>query len=99
MLAAMEVMLYLTHHLLIDGNQKKLIEIFQGVNGNCKDLRIHMDALAEMVKMRGGLQGLGWSGVLHMFISWLVLSETKFWAIPTNQALIYFTGKISYPPQ
>lgn len=40
------------------------------MNGNCGNLQIHMDGLAEMVKMRGGLQELGWSGVLRMFISW-----------------------------
>ena len=38
--------------------------------GNYKELRIHMDGLQRMVNMRGGLQSLGWGGVLHMFISW-----------------------------
>ncbi len=40
------------------------------MNGDCEELRIHMYALAKMVKMRGGLQELGWGGVLLMFISW-----------------------------
>lgn len=26
-----------------------------------------------MVYMRGGLQSLGWGGVLHMFISWYLI--------------------------
>lgn len=40
------------------------------MNGSCADLQIHMEALAKMVELRGGLQQLGWGGVLHMFISW-----------------------------
>ena len=40
------------------------------MNGNHKELRIHMNGLVKMVEMRGGLQELGWNGVLHMFISW-----------------------------
>ncbi len=44
--------------------------VYQNLNGNAKDLQIHMNALAKMVEMRGGLGALGWDGVLHMFISW-----------------------------
>ena len=44
--------------------------VYQNLNGNAKDLQIHMKALAKMVEMRGGLGALGWDGVLHMFISW-----------------------------
>ena len=40
------------------------------MNGNFEDMRIHMNGLVKMVEMRGGLQELGWNGVLHMFISW-----------------------------
>lgn len=38
--------------------------------GNYKELRIHMNGLQRLVYMRGGLQSLGWDGILHTFISW-----------------------------
>ena len=38
--------------------------------GNYKELRIHVNGLQKLVNMRGGVQSLGWGGVLHKFISW-----------------------------
>ena len=35
-----------------------------------KTLRVHMDAIAWMVKERGGFGELGWSGILQRVISW-----------------------------
>ena len=32
-----------------------------------------MKGLQRMVYMRGGLNRLGWDGVLHMFISWYLV--------------------------
>ena len=34
------------------------------------DLRVHMDAIAWMVKERGGFGELGWSGILQKVILW-----------------------------
>ena len=54
------------------------------MNGNGKELRLHMNALERMVNLRGGLQSLGWNGVLSMFIGWFVnsvnrhISETNY---------------------
>ena len=45
--------------------------LVQSLCANYDEFRIHMNALQQMVKMRGGLKQLGWGGVLHMFLSWL----------------------------
>lgn len=45
----------------------------QIINGNLKDLNLHMDALKKMVTLKGGLQALGMHGVLHMLISWYLV--------------------------
>jgi hypothetical protein len=38
-------------------------------------MKIHMNALAQMVRIRGGLEQLGLGGILHMFITrWLFRS-------------------------
>lgn len=50
--------------------------------GNAAELKIHMNALTKMVYLRGGLQQLGWSGVLHMFISWQDLLYSSILAQP-----------------
>lgn len=47
------------------------------MTGNLDELRIHLSAVAKMVKMRGGLQNLGWQGVLQMFLSWWVQLTTR----------------------
>lgn len=39
------------------------------MSGSRADLRIHTEAIARMVELRGGLQQLGWSEVLRMCIS------------------------------
>lgn len=39
------------------------------MNENTTDLQIHVEALAKIVELRGGLQLLGWSGILQIFIS------------------------------
>ncbi|KFZ09186.1 hypothetical protein V501_05677 [Pseudogymnoascus sp. VKM F-4519 (FW-2642)] len=46
-----------------------LMAIYEIINGNLKDLNLHMDALKKMVTLKGGLQALGMHGVLHMLIS------------------------------
>ncbi|KAI4126627.1 MAG: hypothetical protein LQ347_004909 [Umbilicaria vellea] len=50
--------------LLMCTDEKKLM------NGNFEELKIHLDALEKMVRMRGGYKALGMSGVLHMVASW-----------------------------
>lgn len=47
-----------------------MLTALESISGSHEDLRIHMDALQRMISMRGGLQRLGWEGVLHMFIAW-----------------------------
>ena len=47
-----------------------MLTALESISGSHEDLRIHMDALQRMVSMWGGLQRLGWEGVLHMFIAW-----------------------------
>lgn len=54
-----------------------LIIRLQSATGTHHDLSVHMDALEKMVRMRGGLQQLGWDGVLQMFISWWVTTRNK----------------------
>lgn len=49
--------------------------------------------------MRGGIQNLGWDGVLHMFISWYILSlPSQAWP-PCNGVLTHDLGKSYCPPQ
>ncbi|KAL6716637.1 hypothetical protein ACLMJK_006205 [Lecanora helva] len=43
---------------------------FESLGGNTEELQLHMKALKRMVALRGGLEGLGWKGVLHMIIAW-----------------------------
>lgn len=45
-----------------------------------------MEALTKMVDLRGGLDSLGWSGVLHMFISWCALPPLVI-DLKTNERL------------
>ena len=48
-----------------------------------------MNGLQKMVYLRGGLQSLGWDGVLHMFISWysipLAWPSARTWLDPSEQ--------------
>lgn len=48
------------------------------------DMSVHMDALEKMVRMRGGLQQLGWDGVLQMFISWQDLLSSAILSTPPH---------------
>ena len=52
----------------------------ESIQGNYQELRIHMNALTKMVRMRGGLQEL--SPTLHMFISWQDLLFSAILAQP-----------------
>ncbi|CAD6580673.1 MAG: hypothetical protein ASARMPRED_000295 [Alectoria sarmentosa] len=54
-----------------------MLAAMESILGNYKELRIHMSGLQTMVHMRGGLQSLGWGGVLHMFISWQDLLSSE----------------------
>ena len=42
----------------------------QRMNNNLKEMQIHVTAMVKMVKMRGGLDRLGWHGVLQMILLW-----------------------------
>ena len=48
-----------------------------------------MNGLKRLVHMRGGLQSLGWDGILHTFISWydIILSwlELESWLDPLGK--------------
>lgn len=55
----------------------RLKAIIGSSTGVYHDMSVHMDALEKMVRMRGGLQQLGWDGVLQMFISWWVTTRNK----------------------
>ena len=57
------------------------------ISGNSAELHIHMNALTRMVRLRGGLQQLGWAGVLHMFISWQDLLYSTITAQPPIYSL------------
>ena len=59
--------------------------------GNYSELTVHMDALRALVRMRGGLQQLGWNGVLHTFISWSVTAHTS----PTARVSHVLITKVS----
>ncbi|CAD6577550.1 MAG: hypothetical protein ASARMPRED_008317 [Alectoria sarmentosa] len=50
--------------------------------GNQHDLSVHMDGLDKMVTIRGGLQQLGWDGVLQLFISWQDLVSSALMSTP-----------------
>ncbi|KAL6715821.1 hypothetical protein ACLMJK_006782 [Lecanora helva] len=46
----------------------------ESISGNYEELKVHMGALRRMVSIRGGLENLGWEGILHMLLSWQDLS-------------------------
>ena len=53
--------------------------------------------------MRGGLQSLGWDGILHNFISWLVSSfrsqTLKLAGLIEKKTLTSDLGRTCYLPQ
>lgn len=51
---------------------------------NYHELSVHMSALERMVRMRGGLQQLGWDGILQMFISWWVAPRNETWILDND---------------
>ncbi|KAL2041304.1 hypothetical protein N7G274_005686 [Stereocaulon virgatum] len=64
-----------------------MLTALERISGSQEDLRIHMTALQRMVSMRGGLQRLGWEGVLHMFIAWQDFLAPTTVASPPQNAL------------
>lgn len=48
-----------------------------------EETTLHMVALRRLVELRGGLQRLGWSGTLGMFITWYV-PTTEWTRAETN---------------
>lgn len=47
----------------------------QNITGNVNDDILHNKALLRMVKMRGGLKGLGWGGSLAVLLSMYDISH------------------------
>ena len=41
--------------------------VMKKYNGNLEELRVHVEALRLMVQMRGGMEWLGFGGLLRMF--------------------------------
>ena len=63
------------------------------MTSNREESRIHMQALAKMVELRGGLSRLGWNGALGMFICWCILFTR--W-LPFGSWLMLALGKIYF---
>ena len=64
----------------------------ESIQGNYQELRIHMNALTRMVRMRGGLQEL--SATLHMFISWQDLLFSAILAQPPSYKPVACCNKL-----
>ncbi|KAF2009113.1 hypothetical protein BU24DRAFT_415457 [Aaosphaeria arxii CBS 175.79] len=52
------------------------------ITGDFRDTLVHWEALQRMVRIRGGLQALGWDGALAMILSVDLISSTITLSIP-----------------
>lgn len=77
-----------------------MLAAMESILGNYKEFQIHINGLQRMVYMRGGLQSLGWDGVLHMFIAWqdLLSSAMMASALPYEQTpcCLLIRGSLPY---
>ena len=72
-----------------------LLAASESIRGNTEKLLIHVDALEKLVALRGGIEKLGFNGLLQMTISWVDLTTGAMVSSPPRWPHIKCTNTIS----